>query len=343
MALAFTRSPRVAFAAAALTGLVWLNQGPSARRYDALVSVPAADRGAALRAWLPFALAYRRSVDEELYYATANAIRGLPVDRAMLAARRGDVPPEFLRLPPTDGRWHAPYAEVPFEYPAIVLPFVLAPALLSSTFDTFAVLSGALMASLLLGAIAIALHTRSMTQVERARGWWAGAALMLAQGGLAVQRLDAIPALLLAVGLWAAARRRPFAMGLGVGLAAAAKIVPLLALAPMMAADREAWRSRAALGRVAAGVLAALAAGFLPMVALAGRAGLAGFLAYHRARGLHVESTYGTLDALAQLATGDAHPATLSFGSYNLDGDAARWWAAASTPILLAATAALST
>jgi len=338
-----TRSPRAAFAAAALTGLVWLNQGPSARRYDALISssAPGASGEMALRAWLPFAFAYRRGADEELYYATSNAIRGAPFDREMVAARRGYVPERFRRMSPSDGRWHTPYAEVPFEYPALVLPFILGPALVSPTFDVFAVVSGALMAALLLGSVAIALRSRPTSIVDRATAWWLGAAMLLAQGGLAIQRLDAIPTLALAVALWGAARRRPFILGLGVGLAAAAKITPLFALLPMMAADRDAWRTPAALGRAAAGVGVALAAGFLPMM-LASPDALADFFGYHAARGLQIESTYGVLAAVAEVLGGHPHGAALSYGSYNLDGDAARAWATASTPILLATIALLS-
>jgi hypothetical protein len=336
MRLAFTRSPRVAFVAAALTGLVWLNQGPSSQRYDALTSTRAAERGVALRAWLPLAFAYRRAVDEELYYATANAIRGLPFDRAMLAARRGSVPEDFRRLPPSDGRWHVPYTEVPFEYPALVLPFVLLPAFVSPTFEVFAIVSGALMAALILASIAIALRARETPDPDRAVAWWIGAALLVAQGGLAIQRVDAVPTAFLAVALWAGARRKASAMGLGVGLAAASKVTPIFALLPMMAADREAWRTPAALRRMAGGVVAGLSAGFVPML-LASPEAIASFFGYHGARGLQIESTYGTVAALAQLMAGHgtgAMRATLSFGSYNVDGDASRWWAAASTPIL---------
>jgi hypothetical protein len=251
----------------------------------------------------------------------------------MLVARRGSVPDDFRRLPPSDGRWHVPYTEVPFEYPALVLPFVLLPAFVSPTFQAFAIASGALMASLILASIAIALRARDTPDPEKAAAWWIGVALLLAQGGLAIQRLDAIPAAFLALALWAGARRKAFAMGLGIGLAAAAKVTPIFALLPMMAADRDAWRDPAALRRVAGGVLAGVSAGFVPMI-LATPETIAGFFGYHGARGLQIESTYGTVAALAALVAGHATGATLSFGSYNIEGDASRWWATASTPIL---------
>ncbi len=342
MSWAFSRRPGLAFVATALVGLVWLNQGPSGRRYDALVAQAQQTPGAlALRAWLPFAFAYRRAADEELYFAMANAIRGVPFDRDFVVARRGETSAKFARLPETDGKWHAPYSEVPFEYPALILPFILLPALVSPTFDVFAVCSGALMAGLLLAAIALAIRCRGSTAEERALRWWLGSALFLAQGGMLIQRMDAVPTFFLALALWAAVLRRPFVFGLGVGLAASAKITPLLVLFPMVAVDREAWSSRPAVARGAAGLAAGLAVGFLPMLAISPD-GLATFLDYHRARGLHVESTYGVIVSIVELASGDARRTTLSFGSFNLDGAAAAISASASSVILLVSIFALS-
>jgi hypothetical protein len=341
MSWAFSRSPRIALIATALVGLVWLNQGPSGARYDALAKAAQTQGSVALRAWLPFAFAYRRAADEELYFAVAGAIRGARFDRAFVIARRGETSARFAHLPETDGKWHAPYSEVPFEYPALILPFILLPALVAPTFDVFAVCSGALMAGLLLAAIALALRCRDSTDAERAARWWLGGALFLAQGGILIQRLDAVPTFFLALALWAAVLRRPFVFGLGVGLAASAKMTPAFVLFPMVAADRDAWSSRPALARGAAGLAAGLAVGFLPMLAIS-PGGLWTFLDYHRARGLHVESTYGVIASIVELAGGQARGTTLSFGSFNLDGAAATFWASASTVVLLVSVAALS-
>src|SRR5258708_2590077 len=197
------------------------------------------------------------------------------------------------------------------------------------------------MAALLLGSTHLAIRaTPSIPSDDRAARWWLAAALFLAQGGLLVERVDAVAAFFLSVALWGAVRRKPFLMGLGGGLAAAAKILPLLAVFPMMAADREAWRTRPAI-QAAGGMALGVAAGFVPMLALSPD-GLGDFVRYHAARGLHIESTYGVALSAFGIATGHPRAATLSFGSFNLDGGAARICAQASAPLLLASLAALT-
>jgi len=337
-------NPRSAFLAAAFIACLWCNQGPSARRYAALASASAEDPGThtLLRAWLPVAFLYRRSADEELYFAVANAIRGAPYDREVLLQKRGESSPAFRRMPDADGHFHAPYAEVPFEYPALVLPFILVPAAFAPSFDVFAPLFGALMGALLLLALHLAIDSvPSRNDGERAAMWLGGGALVLAQGGLAIQRLDAIATLFLALALWGAARRKPALMGFAIALAAAVKITPILILVPLSAALPETWRTRRAFLAVLAGAAAGLAAGFLPMLVVSPR-GFGEFLAYHAARGLQIESTYGTVLSIARSLGGTPTPATLSFGSYNLGGPVAAWLAEASSWILLAATVAFA-
>ncbi len=343
--LRVVRNPRVAFLAAAVVAFVWLNQGPSSRRYAALVTQANEnpEGQSVLRAWLPFAFAYRRSADEELYFAIANAVRGAPFDRELLRSKRGDTSPAFRVAPAADGRWHMPYAEVPFEYPALLLPFILLPAALSPSFEVFAPLFGALMAALVLASVHLAICAApSPCESDRATMWWCATALMLAQGGILVQRLDAVATLCLALALWAAVRRRPMSMGVAVAFAAAAKITPILVIVPFCAADREIWRCRSAWARVLIGLSLGLFVGFAPMIAVSAR-GFGDFLRYHGARGLQIESTYGTIVAVVKSFCGRAAPATLSFGSYNLDGRFEQWLAKASPVALLAAIAALAT
>jgi hypothetical protein len=337
-------NPRVAFCAAAFVACLWCNQGPSARRYEALAASAGAPSGAGLapalvRAWLPVAFLYRRSADEELYFAVANAIRGAPYDRELLLQKRGESSPAFRRMPVADGHFHMPYTEVPFEYPALVLPFILLPAALATSFDAFAPLFGALMGALLLAALHLAIASApARGAADRAAMWIGGAALLLAQGGLAIQRLDAIATLFLALALWAGARKKPALLGFAIALAAAVKVTPLLILVPLCAALPETWRTRRAALSVLGGTASGLALGFLPMLIVAPR-GFGEFLAYHTARGLQIESTYGTLLSIAQRLAGAPSAATLSFGSYNLGGPAAAFFARAASWILLAATA----
>jgi uncharacterized membrane protein len=231
---------------------------------------------------------------------------------------------------------------VPLEYPALVLPFIWLPAAVSSTLGAFAVSFGVLMAALLLLSVDLAVRAdRGSIAGGRAGRWWLAAGLFLAQGGLLVQRIDAVPTLFLAVALWAAVRRRPLCFGLGVGLAAAAKVVPALVLLPLLAADRQNFASMRAVVRVTAGLSLGLAVGLVPMIAVSPSAFMT-FLEYHRARGLHVESTYGALLSLVQLLSDWPRTATLSFGSYNLSGATADALASASTPILILSICALT-
>jgi uncharacterized membrane protein len=336
------RNPRFAFAVTALVGCVWLNQGPSIRRCKELTNEAAAPDHPFLRAWLPIAFAYQRSTDEELYFATANAMRGEPYDEDLLRAKRGATSKAFERFPAPDGRWHWPYLEVPLEYPALVLPFIALPAAVASSFGAFAVFFGVSMAALMLVAVALAIGANpGSTREDRATQWWLAAGLFLAQGGLLAQRVDAVAAVFLALALWAAAGRRPFLLGLAVALAASAKILPALVLLPLMAADRRALGSKQAVAKVATGLALGLAFGILPMVVLSPSAFLS-FVDYHRARGLHVESTYGAIVSLVDLAGGGPRGATLSFGSFNLSGATADILAGASTFLLVLSVLALT-
>lgn len=346
--LAAMRSP---FAVATFVACVWLNQGISLAEYEAVEpQIQAAPLTHPLRTLhFPLEFLYRRSGDEELYFAVANATLGRPTDHYLLLKARGTMPDAFRKKAPTDGHWHRPYAEVPMEYPIAVLPFVLAPALLCTSFDGYARVFGVLMALCLLGASALALAARGPASSPAAepmagdatpteRGWFL-VALLLAQGALAIQRLDAVPTLFVAMGLWAAVTRRPWALGLAFGAATAAKFVPALLLPPLLLVDRRVLLARTHLLRVSAGFALALLVGFGSMALLSPDA-LRDVLTWHSLRGLHVESTYGAVLSAWRLLTGTGSPAAVTYGSYNLPGATADTLARAAGPALLGGTLA---
>jgi hypothetical protein len=328
-------------AVAAVVAAGWLNQGRSLAETEAIAAEIAADGGghAADRARYPLLFLYRRSQDEELYFADARAIRGLPYDRARLVDR-GET--HLSRAPAADGRWHRPYAEVSLEYPSAMLPFMLLPSFVAADFTAFARVFGALMAACLVGAAWLAIHAGPGLDAREARAkGWTFVALLLAQGGLAVQRLDAVPALFLAWALWAVAGRRPAQAGVAMGLATATKLVPVLLVAPLVAADGGWWRGRRTWTRALLGLAVAGGIAFAPMVFPPD--GLVEVLAYHAGRGLHVESTWGALLGAWRLAAGNAAPTSLSFGSYNFgDAGAAALFARLAMPATLAGIALLS-
>lgn len=312
------RRTLVPFAVAAFVGAVWLNQGVSHTRATAILdSIDDPLHHPVDAARYTLVELYERSGDEEINFAVARAIRGLPHDDERLLHRGHDTPASFDRAPAVDGHWHRPYVEVPFEYPIAMLPFVLLPSLVAgATFEGFTRVFGAFMTMLLLMAAGLSIRPMPAREAQTRR--WAFVALLLAQGSLVVQRLDAVPALLLAWALWAAVARRPMSTGVALGLATATKFFPIFLVPLVVVADRDAWRTREARIRGAFGFGAATALGFLPM--LFPPTSLIDVLHYHLARGLHVESTMGVFVALGHLLTGVKAPATLSYGSYNVDG-----------------------
>src|SRR5580704_1397844 len=105
------RSALVPFVLSCLIGIVWLNQGLKRSRVDAIVSAHQADPVANPLSVVRYVLLnlYERSGDEEIFFAVANAMRGLPYDHARLATRGRDTPASFAHAPAEDGHWHRPY------------------------------------------------------------------------------------------------------------------------------------------------------------------------------------------------------------------------------------------
>jgi hypothetical protein len=310
----------------ALTACVWLNQSVglitwSKVRYQVFTD-PSAHVFDAVR--YPFIFLYRRSPDEAMYYGTAAQILGQPYDHEIFETHsRGrltgvstyEAPP-----PPTDGHWHTPWTEVHLEYPPPVLPFVLAPKLLTSGFEPYAKVFGVLMGICMVLSIALAIDIVRRAGAARASldaRWWLAAGLLLAQGALTIQRLDPLVALAMVATLHGAVRRSPIEMGLWAGLAGACKIVPILVVPVLLAADWSSWRTR--LLSLGGWITVGLAVGFGPIL-LVSPAALVELFRYHGLRGLQIESTLGSLVSAARIVLGTAQPATVSYGSFNLDG-----------------------
>ena len=331
----------------ALLACVWLNQSVGIRAWEKIRYGVFTDPGAHVVDTLryPLIFLYRRSADEALYYGTAAQMLGQPYDTQVFAAHtRGyagglavyDAPP-----PPSDGHWHAPWTEVPLEYPPPVIPFILAPKLVTDGFEAYGRVFGGIMGLCLVLAIALAGDVLARAGEPREsidRRWWLAALLLLAQGAIAIQRLDAIVALALMAAVHGAVRRSPAQFGIAAGLAGACKIVPLLAVPVIVAADWAFWRAR--LMALVGWTTAAVAIGFGPML-LASPAAVGDFLRYHGGRGLQVESTLAVLLGAVRWVAGMARPSTFSFGSFNLDGPVADLFAKATLPLTVLAVAVL--
>jgi hypothetical protein len=324
-------------ACAALTVFlcVWCNQGRPLDDWLALQRRmhETRDAGRLETLWAPVSFVYRRASDETLYFMVSGAMLGKSIDRAELERMRSSSGATFAApLPPADGHWHAPYAEVPIEYPPLVLPFILAPRLLFSDLVHYCWGFGALMGLCLVLAVYvmarawqdIAPNTRTARRIYLVGGVFA------LHGAITIQRLDPVTTLLFALTTASLMRAEARRAGLWLGLAAASKFLPILlvpaaflampgTLAQLRASDADVRRAgrRAALSFASSAALG-FGIGLAPLLFFSPRA-LADVLQYHGARGLHVESVAGSLVALSQFG----HPLALSFGSYNLAGPVA--------------------
>jgi hypothetical protein len=335
----FTRTRWRAIAFTSFVALLWLNQSLGGTDWEAFRdrtnAAPSAHVVDAVR--YPLMFLYRRAPDEALYYATASATLGRHYD-VDITKTRGDSPLPPLGHP-EDGRFHMPYAEVALEYPPPNLPFVIAPRVITSTFETYAYAFGALMGALLIAAGLIAARvgsrsrSRTRSEADEAARIFALGLLLLAHGAIAIQRLDAIVALLLVLMVRAAIRRDDASLGFWGGLLGATKFVPILVLPVLVIASGVRGGKR--LGAVALGATAGLALGLGPMIVM-GRESLPAVLAYHAARGLHVESTLGVVYGTAKAIAGMPEAALLDYGSFNFHGPIADLFAKAALPLTLA-------
>ncbi len=312
----------IALAVCAFVALGWLNQGITDAAWRNWKEQPTLVSAVKTK----LAIVYRRAPDEELYFAAASAILGQPYDRT--ASRwRGDTPLPELDVP-ADGHVHVPYREVPLEYPPPNLPPIVLPRLLVGTYEAYVRVFGALMGLVLIGAAWLAVRRTP----DRDARMLAFALLLLAHGAIAIQRLDALVALLVILIVDAGRKDDDRMLGFWSGLVGATKILPIVIGIVVLVAtgtrDPRRWL------RAGIGAVAGLALGILPQVLLAPDS-IVLFLRYHGARGLHVESTLGVLYGAGKALVGHRERGVLDYGSFNFHGGLADLLAKASPLVLV--------
>jgi hypothetical protein len=152
---------------------------------------------------------------------------------------------------------------------------------------------------------------------------------LLGLGPVALHRLDPVVSLLLVGALAAALAGRPLASGVVLGLAAGAKLFPLL-LAPLFFL---CWQGRARLS-FGCGLLLTTLALFVP---LDGQ-GLELLLRFHAQRPVQLESTYAGVMLADHLLRGTPLKVLLTHGAYGLTGPYQGLLQPLSTGLTLAAT-----
>lgn len=222
----------------------------------------------------------------------------------------------------------APYREVDIEYPPGSLPFVIAPALLGPVGFSRTIFVALMVA---LDAVAFAVLLVLARRASSYRGAVSWLLLPPLLGVLVYARLDLIPAVALLMALERAHARGWLTSGLWFGLGTAAKLVPGLFL-PLALVAARGRQTRVLAGAVAGGLVA-----WLPFatdsVELVGDV-----FGYHGARGIHLESIWGSVLNLRRVSGGPAE-LVFEYGAFHItgpgDGAMLVWTTALSIAIVL--------
>lgn len=227
------------------------------------------------------------------------------------------------------GHGLVPYRDFDVEYPPGALPFVLVPAVLGGgTFSPPAFVGMLVVVDLAAFLVLVAWARRG--------GSWAGAAAWLvlppALGVVLYGRLDLLPAVALLIATERAHARRWTASGVWLGLGAAAKVVPGVFL-PVFVVAAVGRRWRVIAGAAAGGALACL-----PYAADT-RELWDDVVGYHLARGIHLESLWGSALNLARLR-GASMTLLYEHGAFGITGHGAAGMLVASAVLVVGVVAA---
>jgi hypothetical protein len=237
-----------------------------------------------------------------------------------------------------------PYRDFFVEYPPGAFLAFIPPALVTRTPDGYALAFKVEMAALWLFVLALLTSLGRTLGVEpdgRQIRWPRMlAASILALGVVCTHRYDVLVAACMLGAFAAAARGKVGSAGLWLGVAAAAKGVPLL-IAPVLGAWLWSERGPRAAARFVAATVATL--GSLVVLGLLwGGPGLVEAVAYHEARPVQIESTAGALLGLLAAFRPGLVTVVHSFSSRNLRGDLVPAVGAVTSLLAIAGVAAVS-
>ncbi len=265
----------------------------------------------------------------------AHYVRTLSAWQGAFASGEADPESGPARVPDAPLR---PYRDFLVEYPPGFFLWTIPPALAAQSVDSYRLLFGGAMGLLLTVALLVALRLGPSlarpSSSQRVVGTAAFAVFLV--GSVATHRYDAVVSLSLVIAAWAAFRERPLWLGLAVGIGAASKVVPLVAVPvwAMYLASQRRWLQLA--GAAMAAAASAASIGLAPL--LWGGA-LADTAAYHGLRPLQLESTLAAALGLWHALGGPSVTVVQSYGSSNLAGTAAALALRAAAPLTLACLA----
>ena len=230
-----------------------------------------------------------------------------------------------------------PYRDFFIEYPPASLLTFVVPALLSGSAGGFAAVFAAEMSLFLVAGLAlVALAARAS-----GRGWLAPALVFAAAAVIlypvATVRYDPFATLTLAAAAWSAASSRSLVGYAALGLGAAAKLIPVLAVPALAAtarAEREGISLQTLARRAAPGIVVfcGIVGLFFGAALLVGGGGFVQSFAYHSDRGLQLESVWTSV----LMALGWVRDISFEFGAFDVSGRGTGLASAISLPVTLA-------
>ena len=249
-----------------------------------------------------------------IFFAVLHAILFLAVFASLDYLVGGNSYEQSLAIKILEGM--LPYSDFASEYPPLALFSFLIPALFSTTqplYDIFFAIEIYLL-DLVVLFILVKFASRLKLQIWPVLSIYT--LCLVAIGSIITGRFDLLPATLVFIALYAfVSGRNKIAWGF-LALGAAAKLYPLV-IAPLFALYllRQRQYRRLAQGiAIFGGVILVLN---LPWVIIDAD-GFWQFLSYHMERGLHSESSYGSVLLIGQLMGMTQVGAGLTYGSWNL-------------------------
>jgi hypothetical protein len=230
-----------------------------------------------------------------------------------------------------------PYRDFVLEYPPLALLFFTLPRLLGESFRWYYVWFQTEVVVFDLAVVATLYCAARRWNLSPARLLTAYTLAVLAVGPIALHQFDIFPAAFLLFAIVALAAGRTTTAAVFLALGVMTKVYPILIAPVFVLAELRRGRMSNLIRPVAVFVATCFVL-TLPWLLIAPRS-LGVFFAYHANRGIHIDSTYGTIALAAHSLVGATATIVFTYASWNLAGPLPDFLARASTWVLLGSLA----
>jgi uncharacterized membrane protein len=227
-----------------------------------------------------------------------------------------------------------PYHDFASEYPPLALLSFLLPGLITTSIVAYSWLFATELMIFDLLALFIIADLASTLKISLKNTLSVYTLLILAVGPILVARYDILPGMLVLAAVWAFIKGKNKLAWAATALGFAAKLYPII-IVPIFFVYQVKNRQYGRLIKGGAAFLITLLILFLPWIIIDG-SGFWHSFTYHFERGLHSESTYGTVLLAGQALGLTKVEGALTFGSWNLSSPLADSLAKISFPLTAA-------